>query len=150
MAKIPYVQSGTGSVTGYEDYPDWENWASEWPGTAATDPTRVPPPIEDYSFNFRPEEIDPALMPGGVDAYEGYSDWAQGAGVEPNPFGMFNDAQFIQAYGEYPQNQCGGLIPSNWLRPVIPLGSIRRIRPIAVGRWTITSLIQRVRILAMH
>ena len=111
MAKTPYVQSGTGSVTGYEDYPDWENWASEWPGTAATDPTRVPPPIEDYSFNFRPEEIDPALMPGGVDAYEGYSDWAQGAGVERNPFGMFNDAQFIQAYGGLPAEPMWGPDP---------------------------------------
>jgi hypothetical protein len=97
----PYVQNQ--GVVGYEDYPDWEGWSQEWPGTAADDPTSVPPAIEgDWSFNFRPEEIASELMPGGQDAYEGYVDWAQGAGVTPRPFGMFNDQQYIDAYGGLP------------------------------------------------
>ena len=111
MPRSPYVENQ--QVVGYDDYPDWEGWAQDWPGTAATDPTTVPPAIEgDWSFNFRPEEIASELMPGGQDAYQGYVDWAQGMGVTPEPFGQFNDQEFIDAFGSLPLQPRFGPDPS--------------------------------------
>ena len=109
MARTPGWSGDLGKIVGYEDYPDWEGWAQDWPGTAAQDPTGVPPPIgTGWTTHFRPGEIDPALVPGGVNPYEGYVDWAQGAGVEVMPRDRFNDLQYQQAFGPIPDRPPGG------------------------------------------
>ena len=82
-------------IVGYEDYPDWESWTQDWPGTAAADPTNVPPPIgTDWTTHFRPGDI-----PG---AYGQYQDWAQGQGQDPLPIDRFNDLQYQQGVGPIP------------------------------------------------
>jgi hypothetical protein len=92
---------GGGGPTGFEDYPDWEGYADAWPGTGANDPIGVPPAIDDWNLQFRPAEVDPYYA-GGGDPYEGYVDWAQGAGQDPLPATRFNDLQFSQAFGGLP------------------------------------------------
>jgi hypothetical protein len=86
---------GGAGPTGFEDYPDWEGYADAWPGTAATDPTGIPPAISsDWTTHFRPGDI-----PG---AYDQYQDWAQGEGQDPLPLDRFNDLQYQQGVGPIP------------------------------------------------
>ena len=80
--------------TGFEDYPEWEDYATSWPGAAANDPANIPSAIEDWTTHFRPGDI-----PG---AYEQYQDWAQGAGQDPLPLDRFNDLQYQQGVGPIP------------------------------------------------
>ena len=86
---------GGAGPTGFEDYPDWEGYADAWPGTAATDPTGIPPAISsDWTTHFRPGDI-----PG---AYDQYQDWSQGEGQDPLPLDRFNDLQYQQGVGPIP------------------------------------------------
>ena len=97
-----------GQMVGFENYPDWEDWAQQWPGTAAPDPTMVPPPVDwdlthprhgpsmtGWDTPFRPGDI-----PG---AYDHYTSWAEGQGIDPEPIHRFNDAQYLQAFGQLPE-----------------------------------------------
>ena len=93
MARTPGM--GGAGPTGFEDYPDWEGYADAWPGTAATDPTGIPPAISsDWTTHFRPGDI-----PG---AYDQYQDWAQAQGQDPLPIDRFNDLQYQQGVGAIP------------------------------------------------
>jgi hypothetical protein len=97
-----------GQMVGFENYPDWEDWAQQWPGTAAPDPTMVPPPVDwdlthprhgpsmtGWDTPFRPGDL-----PG---AYDHYTSWAEGQGIDPEPIHRFNDAQYLQAFGQLPE-----------------------------------------------
>ena len=82
-------------IVGFEGYPDWEDWTQQWPGTAAPDPTQVPPAIDvNWEMPFRPGDRE--------GAYGTYTDWASGAGEEVLPLDRFNDAQYLQAFGSLP------------------------------------------------
>ena len=101
MARTPGWSGDQQKIVGYEDYPDWEGWAQDWPGTAAQDPTGVPPPIgTGWTTHFRPDDI-----PG---AYGQYQDWARGQGQDPLPFDRFNDLQYQQGVGPIPDRPPGG------------------------------------------
>ena len=95
MARTPGYSGDLGRNVGYEDYPDWEGWEQAWPGTAAHDPTGVPPPISsEWTTHFRPGDIQ--------GAYEHYQSWAQDQGQDPLPVDRFNDLQYQQAHGVIP------------------------------------------------
>ena len=98
----------SGEIVGLENYPNWENWLEQWPGAGTPDPTGSPPPVDwdpthprhgasmtGWDTPFRPGDI-----PG---AYDQYTNWAAEQGIAAEPIHRFNDAQYLQAFGQLPE-----------------------------------------------